>query len=326
MPAKFFEFYSDVAVFQTVTISPPTAGTAYENDAGPYNAGDTVDFRIYSFKDTPGGRIFSATYEAVSVSVIGVGLGIFIVWSEAAGVDGYRILRNLNGGGFVDWQDAIYDDQFNDDGFNWLNSPTVTPTSSFDPCTSGTNVSKLEDQSGNARHLLQTTDANRHQFTSSGALNGHNPINCNGSTSRLLSLAGLSGFGVGTLLLVCKPTSGAADLDGFRLDFGGLVSVVGLGGWTARGTASNSPYVDSNIPHGTAAQIVTAIFNGASSSIQVNETAPVTGSISAHAPATLEIRGHTAGMDFFALVGYAAVLNTAQIAYEVNRLQARYAL
>ena len=94
-----------------------------------------------------------------------------------------------------------------------------------------------------------------------------------------------------------------------------------------RSTDSATPRIDSTVAPTTAATVIACVYNGASSSIQITDTAPVTGSISTHNPSALSLQGSfSVGFNLYAKIAYASAWNQTQITNEIARLKTRYGL
>jgi len=94
-----------------------------------YSANESVVLRVYAFKTVNGTQIFSAT-PAQSAAV--TSNDVFIVnwtWDAVADAEGYRLLRDRNGGGYLEYADVTGATSFVDDTVTgWLGGNTVTPT------------------------------------------------------------------------------------------------------------------------------------------------------------------------------------------------------
>jgi hypothetical protein len=141
----------------------------------------------------------------------------------------------------------------------------------------GSGVSQWSDASGNARHLLQGTDASR------PVLQGDNSILFDGVDDFLKASAFTLNQPI-TIYVRLKQitwTSGDAIFDGDTLDKNSLRQV----GASPQleifgGTSFSAP--DGNLALGAYGSVA-SVFNGVSSSLRVNNNAPITGSFGAAA-------------------------------------------
>ena len=201
LPNPFYEFYSDVGAKKSVlqTIGEPSGG--YPDPTGPgggYTAGGpstsyTHTVRVYSYATIGGVRIYSADCLELTAQTNGYNGENRIFWNwqpSATGTEeGYRVLKSTDYPGgemgfdfFCDVAnpggsgDRTLDDN-NPSGI-YASGNTVAPTSSTveSAANNGDLVSKLEDQSGNGRHLLQATGAAKPTVNAAAALNGHAPL------------------------------------------------------------------------------------------------------------------------------------------------------
>jgi hypothetical protein len=123
--------------WQTVTVpgrqsigdSGNAAGTAASGSG--YLPNDSVTMQVYAYKSVPdlGVTIYSAT-AAQSAAV--TSNDVFVVnwtWDTVAGAEGYRLLRDVNSGGYNEYVDLAVN-SYTDAGNNWVAGNTVTPTTS----------------------------------------------------------------------------------------------------------------------------------------------------------------------------------------------------
>ena len=173
------------------------------------------------------------------------------------------------------------------------------PTTTFDPTdaagmkawyrkgtgitVTGAGVSKWADQSGNGNDLLQVTDTNRPSQEADGS------ILFDGVDNYLKAVA-FTLEQPETIYILFKQVSlifSQRILDGNALNLGGLFFVgtsATLDAYAGSAIGNNTDYTQGNY------SVVTTIFNGASSLLQVDNNTPVTGNAS-----TNDMGGFTLG-------------------------------
>ncbi len=123
-----------ISVEDSIGLSQPDSVVA-QVDPGSSNftGGDTADYQVYSYKSIEGTTYFSSTGYSVGIQTISSGgdtITLTITPPSSGTVDGYRILRDYNSGGFIDYYDTtstlLVDDNCSSVCFNPGN--TVTPT------------------------------------------------------------------------------------------------------------------------------------------------------------------------------------------------------
>ena len=92
----------------TTTIAPPTNVTAtgqYPGSGGYIAGGSTHQYRVYSYRDTLSGRIYSSSYATLSIpfqdDVSRDPYSILVSWTAATNADGYRVLKSDDYNGFA---------------------------------------------------------------------------------------------------------------------------------------------------------------------------------------------------------------------------------
>jgi hypothetical protein len=126
--------------WQTVTLQrgsesiPNSANAAGTVADGPgYNPDDSVTIQVFAYRTLHGDTIYSAT-EAQSSPV--TSNDVFVAnwtWDTVAGAQGYRLLRDLNAGGYNDYVD-VPANSYSDANSGWTAGNTVTPkTTQTDP-------------------------------------------------------------------------------------------------------------------------------------------------------------------------------------------------
>ena len=100
----------------------PVAGTGY-------NANDSVTVRVYAYRTVPfnSAIIYS---EIPAQSSLVTSNDVFMVdwtWTAVSGAEGYRLLRDVNGGGYNEFVDVAAATVFNDANNAWAGGNTVTP-------------------------------------------------------------------------------------------------------------------------------------------------------------------------------------------------------
>lgn len=137
----------------------------------------------------------------------------------------------------------------------------------------GAGVSQWDDQSGNGRHLLQGTDANRPSLESDGSILGD-------GVTQYLKAAAFTLVAPTTVYILAKPITWTADdrwFDGNTANSGSLQSFLATPQIRLRATSGLSTI---SPPLGSYS-IVTSVINGASSSSTLNNVTPVTGDVGA---------------------------------------------
>lgn len=134
-----------------------SGATVTPNEFGILSDGSTLnrDYNIYAYKTVGAGRVYSATPFLVSVSDPNNAQFYYVSssFSIVSGADGYRIVRQINTGGFLDYQDVTTNVFFDDALSSWTNTPVLTPTSYF-PST------QIIEQSEDNEGIQIVADAN----------------------------------------------------------------------------------------------------------------------------------------------------------------------
>lgn len=109
------------------------SGTAVDNTgAGSgYTANETVAIQVYAYRALPvdGGFLYVFSSTPAQSEVV-TSTGAFRVnwsWDAVVGADGYRLLRDLNSGGYVEYADVVGATVFSDANDSWLWGGEVTP-------------------------------------------------------------------------------------------------------------------------------------------------------------------------------------------------------
>jgi len=123
--------------WQTLTFSAGRQSVGNASNAlgtvtgpGVYNANDSVTVRVYAYRTVPdNGALVYSPVEAQSAAV--TSNNVFAVnwtWTPVAGADGYRVLRNVNSTGYLEYVDVVGANSLTDDNFIWQLGAIVTPT------------------------------------------------------------------------------------------------------------------------------------------------------------------------------------------------------
>lgn len=128
-------------------VPSPTDGTPTINyGSGNYTAnGDTITYQIYATYN--GGAEFSPSYfQTTPVTDDGSTNPYYIdlAWTAVSGATGYRILRDINSGGFSYYAD-VATNSFSDDNTAWASGSTVTPAADYSQVidwTKGTGITE----------------------------------------------------------------------------------------------------------------------------------------------------------------------------------------
>jgi len=124
--------WQDVSVSlgrQGIGSSANAAGTlADDTGIGSYFPADTVAIQVYAFKTMDGTTIYSPTAAESAVVTSNANFVVNWTWDAVSGAEGYRLLRNYDGAGFVQYQDVGAVTSLNDPGYPWVDGNTVTPT------------------------------------------------------------------------------------------------------------------------------------------------------------------------------------------------------
>ena len=126
------------AGWQTVTVtgrqgvgnSADAAGTPANFVASGYLANDNVSLQVYAYKTFPATGIIVYSATAAQSSAV-TSNDVFVVnwiWSAVAGADGYRLLRDVNSGGYSEYVDVVGVNNYSDANSGWTPGSTVTPT------------------------------------------------------------------------------------------------------------------------------------------------------------------------------------------------------
>lgn len=101
-------------------------------ETGVYNPNDSVAIRVYAYRTVPetSVQIFSRV-EAQSAAVTSNNVfGVNWTWTAVANAEGYRLLRDLNGAGYVEYVDVPGTNFYADTVFAWVAGDVVTPKAS----------------------------------------------------------------------------------------------------------------------------------------------------------------------------------------------------
>lgn len=95
---------------------------------GVYNPNDSVVIEVYAYRTVPDNGVL--IYSPVAVPSTAVTSNNFFAvnwtWNAVAGAEGYRVLRNVNSAGFLEFTDVTAN-SLTDDNFIWQGNPVVTP-------------------------------------------------------------------------------------------------------------------------------------------------------------------------------------------------------
>ena len=123
-------------VWQTVTFS---TGRQFVGNAsnvfsrvvqpGVYNPNDSVTIRVYAYRTVPeNGALIYSRVEAESAAVTSNNVfGVSWTWNAVPGADGYRVLRNVNSGGYLEFVDVVGANSLPDENFIWQAGAVITP-------------------------------------------------------------------------------------------------------------------------------------------------------------------------------------------------------
>ena len=123
--------------WQTVTISRgtelvgnPANATGTVTAAGGYAANDSVSIQVYAFRTVPANSVLIySRVGATSSAVTSInGFGVDWTWDTVPGAEGYRLLRNVNQGGFLEGADVAGTNFFPDLNNSWFAGTVVTPS------------------------------------------------------------------------------------------------------------------------------------------------------------------------------------------------------
>lgn len=118
-----------------ITVVPASSASGAEtigSGGGYYSDGFVVTIRVYAYKNLGAGKVFASSYTEYTINDPAFYDNCYIDWNwvAASGADGYRILRDYNGGGFVDYQDVV-GTGFTDNNDTWVSGSVVTPNSAY---------------------------------------------------------------------------------------------------------------------------------------------------------------------------------------------------
>lgn len=129
-----------------------------------YNPTDGVSLQVFAYRSLPNGSTIFSTSPAEVLNV--TSNDVFTVnwtWDAVPDADGYRLLRNYNSAGYIEYQD-VTSNSFSDVNLGWAFGDTVTPKSSksgrsiqWNP--SVTNLNNLPGQWGIFESLAFGIDA-----------------------------------------------------------------------------------------------------------------------------------------------------------------------
>jgi hypothetical protein len=164
---------ASVGVFKAWNDAPGSGAgwIHYSASAGYPASGSTHAIRVFPFKDTGSGPVFSTNYIELSVTDDFSG-GLYYInwsWDPVDGASGYRVLRSdpLNGFAFDYFLDVSGGETFfiDSDAALFTSGPTLIPQE-YIAATDTEALAKWEDQSGNGHHALQPVSSmHRHCCT-----------------------------------------------------------------------------------------------------------------------------------------------------------------
>lgn len=108
---------------------PPDINDNFIGDTGSvYSSSETLSYRIYAYRSINGTRVYSSTYVQADFTIASSGDAPEVDIINSSNDEGYRVLRNYNSGGYVDYWDIGNTSSFIDYGVSWTSGSTVTPT------------------------------------------------------------------------------------------------------------------------------------------------------------------------------------------------------
>lgn len=188
--------------------------------------------------------------------------------------------------------------------------------------TIATGVSQWNDQSGNANHLVQATGGAQPVVTA-GAINGLPAITFDGVDDHMVAAFALAQpttifivFSQPTWTVFDSVYDGAAVVNDMSLQQASASPGLAIRAGVAAVALNN------NLPTATFG-LVTAIYNGASSELQVNNTAATTGDPGANGGAGIRLGARGDGAGGFGNVSIAEVIVMAAVATAGERASMR---
>ena len=334
----FAEYYSDLGAKKSLPDEDAGSGLTAASGAGDgyYENGDFLEYELWA--------VFSGYYKqtgATTLSVMGITQDVNLDWTGPTEPPlYYAAFRRLNGGAWLnlgspDFTNTEIGHRLTDYGIgvggtDWQSLP-VGVTTPAEYCTpvaldyadanQSESVSKLEDQSGNERHLFQNTEANCPILSASDALNGHAPLEF-ASNSNWLRTAAFASQSLLTIFVVLQTELGAQP------------AFVSLAAASYVGTTPSGPYfmrgsavLTSAVLPAAGTAVLAAVFDGANSKLYLDGVEIASGTAGVLASTFLEVSGVPVGLKkFYALVAYASAFTAAAIASETSRLEVKYAL
>lgn len=127
------EYGQPLNVDVPVGIDPSGGAGVINYGSGSYVAnGDTITYRVYEAYQSWGKFSFNYTQIIVTDNGSTNPYNVDLSWTASANSQGiYRIIRDINGGGFNDYTDVTTTNTFNDDNTLWTAGSTVTPAVDF---------------------------------------------------------------------------------------------------------------------------------------------------------------------------------------------------
>lgn len=117
-----------VHVQTSFTFTTGSQSGPQEFGAGNFFNGDTVNYRLYGTKVVGGVTYYTSTYsESGTLTITSDGVGVFLNWEPGSGVDGYRLLRDYNSAGFVEFYDVGGGTAYDTNSGEFQSGSTVTP-------------------------------------------------------------------------------------------------------------------------------------------------------------------------------------------------------
>jgi hypothetical protein len=260
------------------SILPPTNIASFNTDDGAWEHDSLHTLRFYSFKTVNGVRFYSDTYtEASAYYDIGAR---YWTWDLPEGAEGVRVLHATDDSAhpmafdyYTDTGGAVPDDFHWD---RWTAGNTVTPNTATPGAADevGLYLLRWEDQTGNLKHLLQSTVANR-PLHSALKFGGYPGVRFDGVNDKMQIAATFAAQNNFTIIAVlrCEAISRSLVNLGGTTDFLRTTTQFGL----------RAPGLIFSIPNPpvdpTTTVVVTCVRSGSTGTLRVNGVTRATGNI-----------------------------------------------
>jgi hypothetical protein len=314
-----------------VTYAPTLFATGFINSAvnvpGDYLVGDSVVLKVVPFVTRNGVNFYGPPLTSAAQAIASeFESAIDWEWGTFDGgpdPDGVRVLRNVNGAGFLEYRDLAYQTAFLDTGSGWTAGSTITPLANGQS-------PQWDDQSGNALNAVQASTAAM-PLRVPAQLNGHPALrfDTNDSLTTASFPAPLQTTLKFTIHAVIKLSQTTNNLAIFSTSTGAGPQAYTQGGVIKM--YGSSVFVSTYAPT-TNAVIMQFVFSDTLATLYVNGVQYGTGALTFAVFERLFLNSDSSallspiGYDLFQFKGFRSALTAAQLAALRTASQTKYAL